>query len=59
VRYNAIINRYYQRKRAKSNGVIATKTVAHKVTGNSAAFFRARWVSGQNAVLGNTVSVMG
>jgi hypothetical protein len=29
------------------------------VTGNSAAFFRARWVSGQNAVLGNTVSVMG
>ena len=31
VRYNAAINRYYQRKRAKSNGVIAIKTVAHKL----------------------------
>ncbi len=29
VRYNAAINRYYQRKRAKSNGVVAIKTVAH------------------------------
>jgi len=31
VRYNAVINRYYQRKRAKSNGVVAIKTVAHKL----------------------------
>jgi transposase len=31
VRYNATINRYYQRKRAKSNGVVAIKTVAHKL----------------------------
>jgi transposase len=31
VRYDAVINRYYQRKRAKSNGVIAIKTVAHKL----------------------------
>jgi transposase len=31
VRYNPIINRYYQRKRAKSNGVVAIKTVAHKL----------------------------
>ena len=31
VRYNAVINRYYQRKRAKSNGVVAVKTVAHKL----------------------------
>ena len=31
VRYNPAINRYYQRKRAKSNGVIAIKTVAHKL----------------------------
>jgi transposase len=31
VRYNAAINRYYQRKRAKSNGVVAIKTVAHKL----------------------------
>jgi hypothetical protein len=29
--YNAVINRYYQRKRAKSNGVVAIKTVAHKL----------------------------
>jgi transposase len=31
VRYNAVINRYYQRKRARTNGVIAIKTVAHKL----------------------------
>jgi len=31
VRYNPAINRYYQRKRAKSNGVVAIKTVAHKL----------------------------
>ena len=31
MRYNAAINRYYQRKRAKSNGVVAIKTVAHKL----------------------------
>ena len=31
MRYNAVINRYYQRKRAKSNGVVAIKTVAHKL----------------------------
>ena len=31
VRYHATIKRYYQRKRAKTNGVIAIKTVAHKL----------------------------
>jgi transposase len=31
VRYNPVINRYYQRKRAKSNGVVAIKAVAHKL----------------------------
>jgi transposase len=31
VRYNAVINRYYQRKRAKTNGIVAIKTVAHKL----------------------------
>lgn len=31
VRYNAQIKRYYQRKRARSNGCIALKTVAHKL----------------------------
>jgi len=31
VRYNAVINRYYQRKRAKTNGVVAIKTIAHKL----------------------------
>jgi transposase len=31
VRYNPQIKRYYQRKRARSNGLIAIKTVAHKL----------------------------
>jgi transposase len=31
VRYNATIKRYYQRKRAKTNGVVAIETVAHKL----------------------------
>jgi transposase len=31
VRYNPRIKRYYQRKRAKTNGVVAIKTVAHKL----------------------------
>jgi len=31
VRYNATVKRYYQRKRAKTNGVVAVKTVAHKL----------------------------
>jgi hypothetical protein len=31
VRYNPAIKRYYQRKRARSNGVVAIKTVAHKL----------------------------
>jgi transposase len=31
VRYDARIKRFYQRKRAKTNGVIAIKTVAHKL----------------------------
>jgi len=31
VRYNAQIKRYYQRKCARSNGIIAIKTVAHKL----------------------------
>nr|VFK24816.1 MAG: Transposase [Candidatus Kentron sp. LPFa] len=31
VRYNPHIKRYYQRKRAKTNGRIAIKTVAHKL----------------------------
>ena len=31
VRYNPQIKRYYQRKRARSNGIVAIKTVAHKL----------------------------
>jgi transposase len=31
VRYNAQIKRYYQRKRARTNGIVAIKTVAHKL----------------------------
>ena len=31
VRYNPRIRRYYQRKRARSNGIVAIKTVAHKL----------------------------
>jgi transposase len=31
IRYNAQINRFYQRKRAKTNGVVAIKAVAHKL----------------------------
>ena len=31
VRYNPEIKRYYQRKRARSNGIVAIKTVAHKL----------------------------
>ena len=31
VRYNPRIQRYYQRKRAKTNAVVAIKTVAHKL----------------------------
>ena len=31
VRYNPRIKRYYQRKRAKTSGVVAIKTVAHKL----------------------------
>jgi transposase len=31
VRYQPLIKRYYQRKRAGSNGVVAIKTVAHKL----------------------------
>ena len=31
VRYNAVIQRYYQRKRGRTNGIVAIKTVAHKL----------------------------
>jgi transposase len=31
VRYNAKIRRYYQRKSARTNGIVAIKTVAHKL----------------------------
>jgi len=31
VRYNPTIKRYYQRKRARTHGVVAIKTVAHKL----------------------------
>jgi transposase len=31
VRYNAAIQRYYQRKRERTNGIVAIKTVAHKL----------------------------
>jgi transposase len=31
VRYNAAITRYYQRKRERTNGIVAIKTVAHKL----------------------------
>ncbi|MCP4991483.1 MAG: IS110 family transposase, partial [Colwellia sp.] len=30
-RYNPRIKRYYQRKRARTNGIVAIKTVAHKL----------------------------
>jgi hypothetical protein len=46
-----------------SNPLAAIEQITYllfiRVTDNWAAFFRARWVSGQNAVLGNTVSVKG
>lgn len=31
VRFNPLIRRFYQRKRAKTNGIVAIKTVAHKL----------------------------
>ena len=31
VRYNPMIRRYYQRKKAKTNGIVGIKAVAHKV----------------------------
>ena len=31
VRHNAVIARYFQRKRAKTNAIVAIKTVAHKL----------------------------
>ena len=31
VRYNAVIQRYYQRKRERTNGIVAIKAVAHKL----------------------------
>ena len=31
MRYNPQIKRYYQRKRAKTKGVVAIKAVAHKL----------------------------
>jgi transposase len=31
IRYNAVIKRYYQRKLAKTNKIVAIKTVAHKL----------------------------
>jgi len=31
LRYNAVIKRHYQRKRARTNAVVAIKTVAHKL----------------------------
>ncbi len=31
VRYSPPIKRYYQRKRAKTNGIVAIKAVAHKL----------------------------
>ena len=31
VRYKARIKRFYQRKQAKTNGVVAIKAVAHKL----------------------------
>ncbi len=31
VRYNTAIKRYYQRKRERTNGIVAIKTVAHKL----------------------------
>ena len=32
VRFDAQIKRYYQRKRAKTNAIVATKAVAHKLS---------------------------
>ncbi|MBF0368411.1 MAG: hypothetical protein HQL52_03040 [Magnetococcales bacterium] len=31
VRYDDRIRRYHQRKKARTNGIVATKTVAHKL----------------------------
>jgi transposase len=31
IRYNAIVKRFYQRKKARTNGVVAIKAVAHKL----------------------------
>jgi transposase len=31
IRYELRIKRYYQRKKARSNGIVAIKTVAHKL----------------------------
>ena len=31
VRYNPQVRRFYQRKQAKTNGVVAIKAVAHKL----------------------------
>jgi transposase len=31
VRYNERVRRFHQRKKAKTNGVVATKAVAHKL----------------------------
>lgn len=31
MRYQPVIKRYYQRKSARRNGVVAIKTVAHKL----------------------------
>jgi transposase len=31
IRYNKLIQRYYQRKKAKTNGIVAVKAIAHKL----------------------------
>lgn len=31
IRYNAIVKRFYERKKAKTNGIVAIKAVAHKL----------------------------
>jgi hypothetical protein len=32
VRFNPLIRRFYQRKKAKTNGIVAIKAVAHKLS---------------------------
>jgi len=43
VRYNPQIKRYYQRKRAKTKGVVAIKAVPHKLARTCYHILRTNW----------------